>query len=54
MADLSPGDFVRSAKQVWDLLRQMQEVAQTDQLSARCRDAANAMYRGVVAASGAL
>src|SRR5579864_5551594 len=46
--DLSAGDFVRSTKQVWDLLRQLAEVA-PDPLSGRCRDAARAIYRGVVA-----
>ncbi|HLW17673.1 MAG TPA: DEAD/DEAH box helicase [Actinomycetota bacterium] len=51
--DLSAGDFVRSTKQVWDLLRQLAEVA-PDPLSGRCRDAARAIYRGVVAYSGAL
>jgi ATP-dependent RNA helicase HelY len=54
LADLSAGDFVRSAKQVWDLLRQIEEAAPTDALASRCRDAAKLVYRGVVAASGAL
>jgi ATP-dependent RNA helicase HelY len=54
MADLSAGDFVRNAKQVWDLLRQIEDVAPSDELAATCRDAARSMYRGVVAASGAL
>jgi len=51
--DLSAGDFVRSTKQVWDLLRQLAGVA-PDPLAERCRDAARAIYRGVVAYSGAL
>jgi ATP-dependent RNA helicase HelY len=54
MGELSAGDFVRATKQVWDLLRQLAEVASTDELSSRCRDAARAIYRGVVAYSGAL
>jgi ATP-dependent RNA helicase HelY len=54
MGDLSAGDFVRAAKQVWDLLRQLAEVAATDAAAARYRDAARAVYRGVVAYSGAL
>ena len=54
MGELSAGDFVRATKQVWDLLRQLAEVAPTDALSGRCRDAARAVYRGVVAYSGAL
>ena len=51
--DMSAGDFVRSTKQVWDLLRQLADVA-PEPLSGRCRDAARAIYRGVVAYSGAL
>jgi ATP-dependent RNA helicase HelY len=51
--ELSAGDFVRWTKQIWDLLRQLAEVA-PDPLSGRCRDAARAIYRGVVAYSGAL
>jgi len=54
MGELSAGDFVRATKQVWDLLRQLAEVAPTEELSGRCRDAARAIYRGVVAYSGAL
>ena len=54
MGELSAGDFVRATKQVWDLLRQIAEVAPTDALAGRCRDAARAVYRGVVAYSGAL
>jgi ATP-dependent RNA helicase HelY len=51
--EMSAGDFVRSTKQVWDMLRQLADVA-PDPLSGRCRDAARAIYRGVVAYSGAL
>jgi ATP-dependent RNA helicase HelY len=54
MGELSAGDFVRATKQVWDLLRQLAEVAPSDALTSRCRDAARAIYRGVVAYSGAL
>ena len=54
MGELSAGDFVRSTKQVWDLLRQLAEVAPTDALAGRCREAAKTIYRGVVAYSGAL
>jgi ATP-dependent RNA helicase HelY len=54
MGELSAGDFVRATKQVWDLLRQLAEVAPTEELSGRCREAARAIYRGVVAYSGAL
>jgi hypothetical protein len=45
---------VRNAKQVWDLLRQLAEVGWSEQLTSSCRDAARAVYRGVVAYSGAL
>jgi ATP-dependent RNA helicase HelY len=54
MGELSAGDFVRAAKQAWDLLRQLVEVAPSDALAARCREAARAVHRGVVAYSGAL
>lgn len=52
--EMSPGDFVRSAKQVWDLLRQLVDVATDDELAATCRKAASEIYRGVIAYSGAL
>ena len=54
MGELSAGDFVRSTKQVWDLLRQLAEVAPSEELSSTCRSAARAVYRGVVAYSGAI
>ncbi|MGH2786198.1 MAG: DEAD/DEAH box helicase [Actinomycetota bacterium] len=54
MGELSAGDFVRSTKQVWDLLRQLAEVAPSEELAVRCRQAAKAVYRGVVAYSGAI
>ena len=53
-SEMSPGDFVRSTKQVWDLLRQLAELDLDQTQSARCREAARAIYRGVVASSGAL
>jgi ATP-dependent RNA helicase HelY len=52
--ELSAGDLVRSVKQVWDLLRQLAELDVGGTFGARCRDAAKAIYRGVVAYSGAL
>jgi ATP-dependent RNA helicase HelY len=52
--EMSPGDFVRTTKQVWDLLRQLADAANSDEFAKRCRDAARAIYRGVVASSGAL
>ena len=52
--EMSAGDFVRSTKQVWDLLRQLAELDAPSPLTERCREAARAIYRGVVAYSGAL
>ncbi|MBI4729626.1 MAG: DEAD/DEAH box helicase [Acidobacteria bacterium] len=49
--EMSPGDFVRSAKQVWDLLGQL---AQASPGGPPFKDAARAVYRGVVAYSGAI
>ncbi len=54
MTELSPGDFVRSTKQVWDLLKQLAEASPDDATTRRFRRAADAVYRGVVAYSGAL
>jgi ATP-dependent RNA helicase HelY len=53
-SELSAGDFVRSAKQVWDLLRQLIEAAPDEAVVERCREAAAAVYRGVVAYAGAI
>jgi ATP-dependent RNA helicase HelY len=49
--DLSPGDFVRSCRQLLDLLRQIQEVA-GDGTADLVRQAADAVDRGVVAYTG--
>ncbi|MCA1831416.1 MAG: RNA helicase, partial [Actinobacteria bacterium] len=54
MSEQSAGDFVRSTKQVWDLLKQLAEVSPDDKLSKQFRLAADAVYRGVVAYAGAL
>jgi ATP-dependent RNA helicase HelY len=54
MGEISAGDFVRSTKQVWDLLRQLAELDVDEIFTLRCRQAASAIYRGVVAYSGAL
>jgi ATP-dependent RNA helicase HelY len=48
--DDAPGDFVRSTKQLADLLRQMEEVTEGD-LSDTVRAALDAIHRGVVAYS---
>ena len=47
----APGDFVRTTKQLVDLLRQIEEVAPTDALAAKTRLALDAVHRGVVAYS---
>jgi ATP-dependent RNA helicase HelY len=49
--DLTGGDFVRHVKQVIDLLHQLSSVAPNPQTAAAARDAADACFRGVVAAS---
>ena len=52
--DLSGGDFVRNAKQLIDLLRQIGDAAASGDTRRRAREAADAVFRGVVAASSAL
>ncbi|MDR1798982.1 MAG: hypothetical protein LBR19_03725, partial [Bifidobacteriaceae bacterium] len=47
---LSPGDFVRLAKQVLDVLDHIQAVAPTEELYSAARAAMQAVRRGVVAA----
>ncbi len=49
--EISGGDFVRNVKQLVDLLRQVGEVAPDPDTAAAARDAAEAVFRGVVAAS---
>jgi ATP-dependent RNA helicase HelY len=49
--DDAPGDFVRSVKQLVDLLRQLEDVVVTDGLAATVRDAIERLNRGVVAYS---
>ena len=48
---MSPGDFVRTCKQLLDLLRQIEEIASpaTSEIVRRAREAVN---RGVVAYTG--
>ena len=50
--DLTAGDFVRAAKQVNDLLRQVRDAVQGSPLSDRAHEAAKAIMRGVVAYTG--
>jgi ATP-dependent RNA helicase HelY len=50
-AELAPGDFVRNAKQLIDLLRQLATVAPDRATADSAHRAASALQRGVVAAS---
>ncbi len=52
--DLSGGDFVRNIKQLIDLLRQIADVAPSVATAANAREAADRLFRGVVAASSAV
>lgn len=49
--EISGGDFVRNVKQLIDLLRQLGDVAPDPATAAAAREAADALFRGVVAAS---
>jgi superfamily II RNA helicase len=49
--ELAPGDFVRNAKQLIDLIRQLATVAPDPATAASAHRAAGALQRGVVAAS---
>jgi ATP-dependent RNA helicase HelY len=51
---LSGGDFVRNAKQLIDVLRQFGHVIERPATARMAREAADALHRGVVAASSAL
>jgi ATP-dependent RNA helicase HelY len=48
---MAPGDFVRNCKQLLDLLRQIQDVAEDAQAEV-ARRAHDAVNRGVVAYTG--
>jgi len=50
-AELAPGDFVRNAKQLVDLLHQLGSVAPDPATASTARRAADALQRGVVATS---
>jgi ATP-dependent RNA helicase HelY len=52
--ELTGGDFVRNVKQLIDLLRQVGDVAPVPETAATARSAAEALFRGVVAASSAV
>ena len=49
--EISGGDFVRNVKQLIDLLRQLGDVASQPGTGKAARDAADRLFRGVVAAS---
>lgn len=49
--ELSGGDFVRNVKQLVDLLRQIGEIAPDPNTAAAARQAAESLFRGVVALS---
>ena len=53
-ADMTGGDFVRHVKQCIDLLRQIGDVAPRPETAATARTAADACFRGVIAASSAV
>ena len=52
-ADDAPGDFVRSTKQLVDLLRQLEVVVEDEGLRSRIMASSGALHRGVVALSSA-
>jgi ATP-dependent RNA helicase HelY len=52
--EISGGDFVRNIKQLIDLLRQLQAVAHEPATAKAAGDAADRLFRGVVAASSAV
>ena len=47
----APGDFVRSVKQLVDLLRQLEDIAPSPDLSTKLRTAIDSLNRGVIAYS---
>jgi ATP-dependent RNA helicase HelY len=49
--DDAPGDFVRSTKQLVDLLRQLEEIALPGELEQKIRKAVDSLHRGIVAYS---
>ena len=49
--DDAPGDFVRSTKQLVDLLRQLEEIAPTEALAVTIRECIDAIHRSIVAYS---
>jgi ATP-dependent RNA helicase HelY len=52
--ELSGGDFVRTVKQLIDLLRQLAQLAPEPGTARTCEQAADLLFRGVIAASTAV
>lgn len=52
--EVAPGDFVRNTKQLVDLLRQIGDAAPDPSTASTARAAAEAVFRGVVAASAVI
>jgi ATP-dependent RNA helicase HelY len=52
--ELSGGDFVRNIKQLIDLVRQLGEIAPNEATRLTAQRAADALFRGVIAASSAV
>lgn len=52
--EMSPGDFVRTIRQIVDLLRQMERIAIDQTLRESARIASEAMFRGIVVGNEAL
>jgi len=49
--EMSPGDFVRTVRQIVDLLRQIERIATDDKLRDSARQASEEMFRGLVIGS---
>jgi ATP-dependent RNA helicase HelY len=52
--EVAGGDFVRNIKQLIDLLRQLADAAPIDATAHAARQAADALFRGVIAASSVI
>ena len=49
--EMSPGDFVRTVRQIVDLLRQIERVANDEKLRRSAKEAGESMFRGLVVGS---
>jgi len=52
--EMSPGDFVRTIRQIVDLLRQIERIGLDQTLRESARIAGEAMFRGIVVGNEAL